>query len=241
MTASASNPWYVEVGGQAYGPYTLAQMHGFVTEGRIIAESHIARDIRGPFAYAASFPTFAPQLAPASAVAQMQIQTQNRAQAVQAQNEPYRAQTQANQSHAAQPVTRPGMTPSAPATRPSAVSPKAAPQVSTRPASDYAPSRYKPVQAVDTQPRVYMVMAEIQSGSAMRFLQTLQNFGRAQRVGDTVWILKSEASAEKLQDALSQTLTRQDRLFISATTEDHSAWFNLGADMDSRIRALWAE
>ena len=36
---SAQNTWYVQVGGQAYGPYEDLQMQGFVAEGRVNAQS----------------------------------------------------------------------------------------------------------------------------------------------------------------------------------------------------------
>lgn len=87
----------------------------------------------------------------------------------------------------------------------------------------------------------FVIMAEINSDSLMGFLQRLQTFGQAERVGETVWILKSAHSTETLRNALSQTLTRQDRLFIVDSAENKTAWFNIGADLDKRIRGLWDE
>jgi len=206
-----------------------------VAEGRVIANSNIGQDSRGPFAFAANFSPFAPQLAPGSPAAQQAAITQHPQPAPQVapavaqihQPQPIRTHTQAT-SQAQQPQAQRLQEP-----------------VQTAPVAHLGrlseQPNYASTQAVQANAVVYIVMAEIQSGSAMRFLQTLQNFGRAQRVGDTVWVLKSQASAQNLQLALSQTLTRQDRLFISATTAAQSAWFNLGADMDSRIKALWAE
>ena len=86
---------------------------------------------------------------------------------------------------------------------------------------------------------VFLIMAEISSDQAMRFLQILQTHGHAQRIGDTVWILRSATQIEPLQAALSAPLTRQDRLFIVDSFANKTAWFNIGADMDARIKALW--
>ena len=88
---------------------------------------------------------------------------------------------------------------------------------------------------------VFLVMAEINSEGTMGFLRTLQNFGQAQRISDTVWLLRSRASVEQLRNALSQSLNRQDRLFLLDSRANKPAWFNIGADLDNRIRDLWED
>jgi len=82
-------------------------------------------------------------------------------------------------------------------------------------------------------------MAEIRSSNGMNFLQALQGQGLAQRIGDSVWLLKSETSVEQLRNVLSQTLTGDDRLFLLDSFANKTAWFNIGTDMDARIRQLW--
>ncbi len=99
--------------------------------------------------------------------------------------------------------------------------------------------RAEPEQAIDEA--IFMIMAEINSGQAMKFLHALQKLGTAQRIGDTVWILRARARARQLNDHLSQTLQRQDRLFIVDSFNNEIAWHNIGADMDSRIRELWVQ
>jgi len=42
-----------------------------------------------------------------------------------------------------------------------------------------------------------------------------------------------------LRNTLSQCLTRDDRLFLLDSFANKTAWFNIGADMDARIRELW--
>jgi len=46
------NQWYVQVSGQSYGPYSMAQMIAFIGEGRIIAGSLISQDATQGFAMA---------------------------------------------------------------------------------------------------------------------------------------------------------------------------------------------
>lgn len=54
-----SDAWTVNVGGQSYGPYTAAQMEAFFSEGRLIAQSLIARQGEANIRPAASEPAFA--------------------------------------------------------------------------------------------------------------------------------------------------------------------------------------
>lgn len=89
--------------------------------------------------------------------------------------------------------------------------------------------------------RVVMVMAEISSDQAMQFLHLIQRLGTAQRIGDKVWLLKSEVPLADVQKHLSSSLTRLDRLFLSECSEQNIAWYNLGADMGERIKALWTD
>lgn len=88
---------------------------------------------------------------------------------------------------------------------------------------------------------VFLIMAEITSEGSMGFLQALQGFGTAERISNTVWLLRSAASVEQLRNSLSQSLTRQDRLFILDSRANKTAWFNIGADLDHRIRDLWQD
>lgn len=189
------NQWYVQVSGQSYGPYSMAQMIAFIGEGRIIAGSLISQDATQGFAMAAGFPAFAGQLAPYASPQVLQ-------------------QAHAQQQHAVSQAS-------------AALTPQPQPAAQT------------PAQVAMT-PSVFLVMAEINSENGMRFLQALQSFGPAQRIGDTVWLVRGAADIDNLRNALANTLTRQDRVFIMDSFNNRTAWFNIGADMDSRIKELWA-
>lgn len=102
-------------------------------------------------------------------------------------------------------------------------------------------STTQPGSAPRPKSSVFVIMAEIRSNGAMEFLRTVQAFGTAQRIGDTVWVLRSAASAEQLRNSLSQSLSRQDRLFILDGHHNKTAWFNIGADLDNRIREIWTD
>ncbi len=99
----------------------------------------------------------------------------------------------------------------------------------------------EPISHAQPDEAILTIMAEIRSGDTMAFLQTLQTFGRVERIGETLWALRSLSTAEQLRNALSSTLGRQDRMFIVDSSNNRTAWFNIGADLDKRIRNLWDE
>jgi hypothetical protein len=218
------NQWYVQVSGQSYGPYSMAQMIAFIGEGRVIAGSLISQDATQGFAMAAGFPAFAGQLAPyASPQVLHQAHAQQQAQAGLTTPQPREAlvtqpQVQA-QPQPQQPVSQPAQP----------LTPQPAQAAIQQPAATQS-----------AQATVFLIMAEISSENGMRFLQSLQSFGPAQRIGDTVWLVRAASDIDNLRNALANTLTRQDRLFIMDSFNNRTSWFNIGADMDSRIKELWA-
>ncbi len=108
-----------------------------------------------------------------------------------------------------------------------------------RPMSTIENQHPAPSQPMQVKTSVFLVMAEINSEQAMRFLHLIQRLGTAQRIGDTVWLLRAAMDIDSLREQLSASLSRQDRLFILDSFNNKSAWHNIGADMDERIRKLW--
>lgn len=216
--------WYVQVENQAYGPYSDAQMQSFVSEGRVGESSLISNAPESGFFNAIAYDVFklwAGTGQPMAVGAETQMYQQPTPYALQ----PSHAQAQ---SYAPTPVD----------TAPNPYSPIPEPVTPIAPIPSYGTPASQQIDAA-AHTNVFLVMAEIRSEGAMGFLKALQDFGVAQRIGDTVWLLRSASTVEQLRNALSQTLTRQDRLFILDSGANKTAWFNIGADLDSRIRELW--
>ena len=210
---SMRTTWYVLVNGQAYGPYDTAQMQDFVAEGRVNAQSIISQSAQQGYAPAAQFPVFAQW-----AGQQPQMQPSSK------QAQVLRPMSNVGGGVLARQIQSLGQAPQAMAPNPT------------------------PVQRAQITPQavhqtaantVILVMAEIRSGNGMQFLQALQQQGVAQRIGDSVWLLRCGISVEQLRNRLSQALTRDDRLFLLDSFKNETAWFNIGSDMDVRIRELW--
>lgn len=84
--------------------------------------------------------------------------------------------------------------------------------------------------------RVMIIMAEIRTQDSVMFQSALGDFGSYERVSDTFWLLKTDSGAQSVRDRLAHTLGRQDRMFIMDVSDPDLAWFNIGADLDRRIR-----
>lgn len=225
--------WFVQVEGQHYGPYTTTQMQGFLTEGRIGPTSYVSTNQNQAFTELQQFAAFNPAIMPVTI-----------------------PQTSSLAQHAATPQTptpdvirRPGQpepqsdTPAVP------IAPlHTDPLIAHAPTSTPSQSTVQPqtafkaqteANAPQTTETVHLVMAELRGGQSMGFLRALQNFGTAQRIGDSIWLLRSASTISEIRNALSQTLGAEDRLFLMDSFNGKTAWFNIGADMGERIRKLW--
>lgn len=223
-TRSAIGPdtWYVQVNGQAYGPYNSMQMQGFCTEGRVNAHSIISESASQGYAPATKFQSFLQWTGQLQPTAQMQML------------QPLQNPHSSSNAQVLRPISTPQTGVLAREQTPIGYAPQAI-------APNPEPLKQTQIQAepqANTK-TVFIVMAEIRSENGMAFLQTLQGYGTAQRIGDSVWLLKSQASVEQLRNSLSQTLTGDDRLFLLDSFANKTAWFNIGTNMDAKIRELW--
>ena len=255
---SPQDSWYVQVNGQNYGPYNAAQMQAFCAEGRVNEYSIISQSAAQGYAPAPQFQSFLQWTGKLQAPAQSHSQplqlTQTIAQTQKAQVlRPISAPQagvlarQMTPNHAPQYVA-PNPTPAqqitAPVQQPSPMQEAASIQNplqdSTQHPEQHQEQHPAPVQNTDSMAMtVFIVMAEIRSVNGMDFLQALQAHGTAQRIGDSLWLLQSASSVEQLRNVLSQTLTKDDRLFLLDSFANKTAWFNIGTNMDARIRELW--
>lgn len=207
--------WFVQVQGQIYGPYNDGQMQSFVSQGRINAQSLISNNPAEGFYAASGYDIYA-LWAGTGQINLQEIQAPSHIQ----------TGTDGLAAHSVSPAT-PHPAPYQPS-QSLDLTPSPAAQTSLTPAQDEAS-------------HIFVIMAEIRSDNLMNFLASLQSFGPAERLGDSLWLLRSTANTDRLRNSLSQSLTRKDRMFIVDCSQNKTSWFNIGADLDSRIRHLWDE
>jgi len=162
--SSAHGAWWVQVRGQAYGPYSDKQMAGFVAEGRVRPASMVAQDVEGPWAEARTFA---------------------------------------------------GLMAEAPAARSLATA--------------------KPTVEAGN----LFIHAEINSGAHGRFMSALESVGLVVDMAPGLWLVRTRQSAGVVRNMLSQTLQQGDRFIVIDASRDRLAWFNLGPEVDVRIKDVW--
>jgi hypothetical protein len=167
-TLAQHDAWWVQVRGKAYGPYSPAQMHGFVSEGRVRPSSLVGPSAEGPWSEART-------------------------------HEGLMAHLRANRS------------------------------LARKPANDGADNIWANV----------FVFAEIHSGAWTRFMAALEALGLFVELAPGFWLVRTQKSAGVMRNTLSQTLDQGDRFAVIDATRDRLAWYNLGPEVDVRIREVW--
>lgn len=206
----APRAWYIKVGQQAYGPFDDQTLWQYMWEGRVTAQSLITQHPQQPYRPIAENASLMNWLA------QIPTDTQDFSVPKSVQT------TQPTQrSVDNQPLQRPG---------------EAAPR---RKQFGRHKQAEQPLDLEPLRPSVFVIMADIKSGQDMEFLKRLQGLGNAERIGDNLWLLQATTTADQIRNTLSQPLGSQDRLFILDSFENSTAWFNIGPEMDQRIRNLW--
>ena len=87
----------------------------------------------------------------------------------------------------------------------------------------------------------FVIIAEIRSENGAEFTAALSSYGELEPITSGVWLLRGQTTAGVLRNELSHVLDREDKLMIVDASRDRSAWFNLGRDADTNIRALWGQ
>lgn len=233
--------WFAKINGQVYGPYSDEHMHGFVAEGRITANSQISNAPANGFFDAISFDVFSFW----SGSGQIEQRATGGATATATAAATGTATGKAPSTYAA-PKTPSLASHSIGGGYSGAYADHAQdPQALLTPATPSLIRNFTtptPIQPQhEAEAKIVAIMAEIRGDDGTAFAASLRSFGPMERIGDTLWLVKTQASAQELRNRLSQSLSRQDRMFILGGEIDQSAWFNIGADLDHRIRALFDE
>lgn len=83
------------------------------------------------------------------------------------------------------------------------------------------------------------VFAEIHSGAWNRFMAALESMGILVELAPGLWLLRTRKSVGVVRNTVTQTLELGDRFVAIDATRDRLAWYNLGPEIDVRIRDAW--
>lgn len=257
----AGDTWFVQIGDTIYGPYTTGQMNGYIAEGRITANSWVTTNPSLPFKNAYDFKNFMPAFTLHSPRAHAEPHP-NRSETVFEPSTPLNSTPRETYSpkkpvssktntfglniyELSTPLEQTSLTqntPHTPQTTPIHADHNRAQVSQAEILLDSAIDETQKVEAVQ-QPdeTVVLIMAELKTEQTMGFLKALQLCGIAERISHSVWLIRTPLSATALRNRLSHTISETDRLFIMDSYNGQTAWFNIGSDMDARIRRLWSD
>lgn len=89
------------------------------------------------------------------------------------------------------------------------------------------------------EPSNIFVHAEIHSGAWNGFMAALETMGRICELAPGFWLVRTRFGVGVMRNTLSQTLERGDKFIVVDATKDRFAWFNLGPEIDVRIKEVW--
>ena len=88
-------------------------------------------------------------------------------------------------------------------------------------------------------PANLIIYTEIASGASQRIEYELRQLGAVAEINPGVYLLRTRRTAGAVRNAMSQLLSRGDKLLVMDSSRDRLAWFNLGPETDARIREVW--
>jgi hypothetical protein len=89
------------------------------------------------------------------------------------------------------------------------------------------------------EPANLFVFIDIVSGTGVRVEYELRRLGAIAEIQPGMFVMRTRRTAGAVRNAMSQLLSRGDRLFVMDSSRDRLAWFNLGPEVDARIREVW--
>jgi hypothetical protein len=84
-----------------------------------------------------------------------------------------------------------------------------------------------------------VVYINIASGVSHSIEHELRRMGAVAEINPGLYLMRTRRTAGVVRNAMSQMLSRGDKLLVLDATRDRLAWFNLGPETDARIREVW--
>jgi hypothetical protein len=102
--------------------------------------------------------------------------------------------------------------------------------------TNFKPAPGKPAEAAEANVIIY---GQMMGGTQRAFEQEMRCLGACVEVTEGFYILRTRHTAGAIRNALSQALSRGDKFIVVDATRERLAWFNLGPEVDVKIRDVW--
>ena len=99
----------------------------------------------------------------------------------------------------------------------------------------------QPVPSPAPAAHALLIFAELVDEREASVSAILQRLGAVARARPGVWLLRADADAAAIRNALSHALGEGESLIVVQACAGDAAWFNLGGEADRALRTLWAQ
>ncbi len=85
----------------------------------------------------------------------------------------------------------------------------------------------------------FIIVADVRSRGAAALESAVSRMGTTCRINPLVTLLHTDRTAGSIRNDLIQLLGTSDNLLVIDANHGKLAWFNLGPEIDAKLRALW--
>lgn len=85
-----------------------------------------------------------------------------------------------------------------------------------------------------------IIMADMKSRSIDLLEDEISKLGQFFALLPQVWLLRTDQTVNSVRNKLVLQLGKLDRLFVADATNNKSAWFNFGPEIETRVRRIWS-
>jgi hypothetical protein len=85
-----------------------------------------------------------------------------------------------------------------------------------------------------------IIMADMKSRSIDLLEDEISKLGQFFSLLPQVWLLRTDQTVNAVRNKLVLQLGKLDRLFVADATNNKSAWFNFGPEIETRVRRVWS-
>lgn len=97
----------------------------------------------------------------------------------------------------------------------------------------------KAAQGEEAKPGNFVIIADLRQRGGVAFEAALYNLGPTYRLSPNVWMLQSPLTAGAIRNELTPKVAGHDNFVVVDATRNKIAWFGLGPQADSSLRAIW--
>lgn len=91
----------------------------------------------------------------------------------------------------------------------------------------------------EAKPGNFVLIADLRQRGSVAFEAAVAKLGPSYRLSPNVWMVQSALTAGAIRNELTPTIAGHDNVVVIDASRNKIAWFGLGPQADSSLRAIW--